>query len=312
MIRSAPVISKEYMMRQILFFTLLILQFASKATAGLIHFEDNTQAIYGKDDRRFVDSHSSQKINELSKSIALIVSEDSIDKKFFTSLINANVLTDSTGINLCADEKFANHHSLNSCTGFLITPDLVVSAGHCFMSPEDCASKKIIFNVRSGNEVDKGYKVFNSAIYECSEIVKNSFDADNNQDFAVVRLKRKVFGIRPLTLRTKGTISTADQVFMIGHPLGLPLVSTTDAFVNDISNPHFFKATLDSFEGNSGSPVFNSKTFEVEGILVRGEDDFVEDSTKKCYRDQVYDQGTMGSPSLKGEGVSRISEILPL
>jgi hypothetical protein len=36
----------------------------------------------------------------------------------------------------------------------------------------------------------------------------------------------------------------------------------------------FFVANLDTYGGNSGSPVFNSNTREVEGVLVRGETDF--------------------------------------
>lgn len=298
-------------MKQIFFYAFLFCQISFAAVAGLIDFQ-NVDAIYGKDDRSFVDSRSKQKIKELSQSVALIVSEDVIEKKFLYSLILANQITDKEGLNVCIDEKFAKHHSVNSCTGFLIGPDLVASAGHCFMSAEDCANKKIIFNVRSINEVDKGYNVFNNSIYECSEIVKNAFNPDESLDFSVIRLKKKVFGRKPLVMRTKGMISSSDQVFMIGHPLGLPLVSTSNALVNDTANPHFFKATLDSFQGNSGSPVFNSKTFEVEGILVNGQDDFLEDSSKGCYRNQVYDQGTVEAPSILGESVSRISEILPL
>jgi hypothetical protein len=38
--------------------------------------------------------------------------------------------------------------------------------------------------------------------------------------------------------------------------------------------PAFFVANLDTYGGNSGSPVFNSETHKVEGILVRGETDF--------------------------------------
>ena len=38
----------------------------------------------------------------------------------------------------------------------------------------------------------------------------------------------------------------------------------------------YFVANLDTYGGNSGSPVFNSDTHEVEGILVRGERDFVQ------------------------------------
>jgi hypothetical protein len=37
----------------------------------------------------------------------------------------------------------------------------------------------------------------------------------------------------------------------------------------------FFTANLDTYGGNSGSPVFNADSHEVEGVLVRGDTDFV-------------------------------------
>jgi hypothetical protein len=293
---------------KILFFILVLFPVGH---AALLPSIDGLDAIYGNDERRFVDKKSSPKINELSKSIALIISKDVVEKKILYTQINAKLLSDTDGINLCRDEKFANHHTVNSCTGFLIGEDLLASAGHCFTSASDCDNKLIAFNVQTSNESKSGYSVLNQNIYECSEVVSSAFDADGTQDYAVIRLKKKVKGIKPLKLRRTGAITIDDQVFMIGHPMGLPLIATNKAQINDISNPHFFKATLDSFEGNSGSPVFNNHTFEVEGILVRGEEDFLQDQTRQCYRYQVYDQGTKESPTIKGEGVSRIRDILP-
>lgn len=295
-------------MVQFLFLTLILFQ---AAYAGMIPNIEGIDAIYGKDERSFVDKKSSPKINELSKSIALIISKDVVEKKFNHTQISAKLLRDTDGINLCLDEKFANHHTVNSCTGFLIGEDLVASAGHCFMNATDCDSKLIAFNVKTINEIQTGYSVSNQNIYECSEIISTVFDAEGTQDYSVIRLKKKVIGLRPLKLRRTGAIKPNDQVFMIGHPMGLPLMATSKALVNDISNSHFFKATLDSFEGNSGSPVFNSKTFEVEGILVRGEEDFLQDQSRQCYHYQVYDQGTKESPTMKGEGVTRIRDIPP-
>ena len=270
---------------------------------------DGQKAIYGKDDRSFVNFKSSSMINELSKSIALIISKESVDKKIILSTIEAQLLSNHNGINLCLDEKFANHHTLNSCTGFLIAPDLVASAGHCFMNSSDCENKLIAFNVRLKNEVSNGYEIFNRNVYECSEIVSNVFDSSGLQDYAIIRLKKKVKDFKPLKLRSKGTVTTYDKVFMIGHPMGLPLVVTNSTTINDNSNEYFFKATLNSFEGNSGSPVFNARTFEVEGILVRGEEDFIQNQPEQCYLYQVYEQGTKEIPTIKGEGVNRINVI---
>ncbi len=60
---------------------------------------------------------------------------------------------------------------------------------------------------------------------------------------------------------------------MLGHPWGLPLKIAGGGKV--VKNEHsesrfFFEAMLDTFSGNSGSPVLNEATLEVEGILVVG------------------------------------------
>lgn len=289
-------------MLRILFLSFIYLQVAH---ADFIGKGDGLDALYGHDERSFVDRKSSLKIKELSKSIALIVSKDLVEANFIYTLIKTTLLRDPDGMHICPGEKFADHHAVSSCTGFLIGEDLVASAGHCFISAEDCKNQLIAFNVKTSNEMAAGHVVFNQNIYECSEILR-SVSGGRGSDYAVIRLKKKVRGATPLKLRSTGAITIDDQVFMIGHPLGLPLTITNAAPVNDISDPLIFKATLDSFVGNSGSPVFNSKTFEVEGILVRGEDDFYLDQSRQCNGYQVYDQGTKESPTIKGEEVTRI------
>jgi V8-like Glu-specific endopeptidase len=309
MLSSPQSLNGEIMGQAYLFLTFF---FAISANAQLVQLPQNSQAIYGSDDRSFIDASTNLKIAEISKSVAMIIDQDSLNKKYFHSFVKAGTLTDTSGVNLCLDEKFAKHHSLNSCTGFLVGPDLIASAGHCFMTKEDCDRKKIIFNVRVDNENEQGYKVSNNAVYDCSEIIKTEFDSQSNQDYSLIRLKRKVTGRLPLKLRSTGMLQATDKVFMIGYPLGLPQVFSAATAINDNADAHFFKATLDSFEGNSGSPVINARTLEVEGLLVRGEDDFVMDNKTNCLRNAVYNEGSQSIPSDKGEGVSRISEIYPL
>ena len=41
-------------------------------------------------------------------------------------------------------------------------------------------------------------------------------------------------------------------------------------------------ANLDTFSGNSGSPVFNKRTKRVEGILIAGETDYTFDMNQGC------------------------------
>ena len=268
------------------------------------------KAIYGKDNRSFVRNKKSQiELSNISKSIALIVSKDNVEEKFFTSLIKADLINDKSGLNLCIDQRFSGHHSVMSCTGFLVSKNILATAGHCFMSNYDCEAKKIIFHVLDSNEVNNGYKVAHQNVFNCKRIIKTELDSTGEKDFALIELDREVMGADPLKL-SKKMIDLNTDVFMIGHPLGLPQVITTSAKVIDTSSPTQFKTTLDSFAGNSGSPVFNASTFEVEGVLVAGQEDF-DTSENGCLKYKTFSEIFDGSSSSLGESVSRISEMFP-
>src|SRR5690606_9114881 len=82
----------------------------------------------------------------------------------------------------------------------------------------------------------------------------------------------------PLKFRKSGTTGLGAELVIIGHPLGLPLKIADSARVTSVEH-NYFRANLDSYGGNSGSPVINIHTQEVEGILVRGEEDFIDTSS---------------------------------
>ena len=101
-------------------------------------------------------------------------------------------------------------------------------------------------------------------------------------------------------MRTSGKISGRARLFVIGHPCGLPQKYAPGAKVRDNTPAPFFVANLDTYGGNSGSPVFNATSYKVEGILVRGENDFVTNGT--CYVSLVCP-----TTGCRGEDVTRAS-----
>jgi hypothetical protein len=94
-------------------------------------------------------------------------------------------------------------------------------------------------------------------------------------DWALVRVDRAVANHLVVPIRRSGKIEDGQAVHVIGHPVGLPAKFADGAAVRENRAEEFFVANLDTYGGNSGSPVFNSVTHEVEGVLVRGETDFV-------------------------------------
>jgi V8-like Glu-specific endopeptidase len=287
----------EFNVRQILFLCLL---FSSFVHAKLPSMAKDLDAIYGADDRELITDKTSSHIKNLAKSVALIVSMDVLDIGYFRTSIKASTL--KTNLKMCMGEKFVTRPSVSACTGFLVAPDIVATAGHCFQNEEDCATKKIIFDIDSRNQTRNGYVVLSHNVYSCKEIIKS--EISDESDYALIRLDHASRRL-PLKLNlSQKKIADDASIFMIGHPFGLPLVLSKNALVNNNSDATIFKTDLDSFEGNSGSPVFNSKTFKVEGILVNGQEDLVLDSNRGCYRNKTYD-----GPG--GEGVLRINELLP-
>jgi V8-like Glu-specific endopeptidase len=256
-------------------------------------------SIYGVDDRELVTSNSLEIIKSLSKSVGIIVSVDNLDIGLFTTKILASSLQEN--VNMCLNEKFITRPSLSACTAFLVAEDIIVTAGHCFQDYSDCKTKKIIFEMTAQKQSSKGYTILSKNVFSCKEIIRSQFGGDS--DFAIIRLDKKPN--RPFLKlnRTHEKISDNASVFMLGHPMGLPLMLSKSSKIVDNTSNEIFKTSLDSFVGNSGSPVFNTKTFEVEGLLVSGQEDLVYDSERECYRNQVYNEGG-------NEGVSRISELL--
>jgi V8-like Glu-specific endopeptidase len=289
---------------------LLASSFHLKATTPYV-----TDSIYDIDNRELISQESkiiSTPIKQLSKSVAIIFSSDDLITENDKLLIFANCLNDPPpyGMNTCSSERFANHHAYRSaCSGFLVAEDLLATAGHCFETQYSCDNQLIAFDVDSNSEISRGFKVDQKNIYHCKEIVAQAYNRNTLQDYAIIKLDRKSERA-PLQMRTSGEILDNEQVFLIGHPLGLPLTYSPAAKIVDDSNSIFFKAQVNAFHGNSGSPVFNAKTQLVEGILVRGEEDVERDSTGSCEKYIKY-LSTNDVDKLKGESATRIKYILP-
>jgi V8-like Glu-specific endopeptidase len=282
----------------------LTLTYASVSEAKINVGSSGLNSIYGKDDREIITKKSDQRIQELSKSVALIVPVDVLEIGMFKTTIKAASLQET--MQMCVSEHFVTRPAVSGCTGFLVAPNILASAGHCFVDESDCATKKIIFDVDSKEQSRKGYSVNSNDVFSCARIISTMYDmnAPSDQDYSLIELDRVPKRREPLKLNMSKKIDNTANVFMIGHPYGMPLILSRESALINNSGTYQFTAGLDSFEGNSGSPVINSKTMLVEGILVNGQEDLVYDPKNECYRNKVYD-------GKGGEGVFRASELPP-
>jgi V8-like Glu-specific endopeptidase len=276
-----------------LFISLLSSQASFATTTGI-------DVIYGEDNRKDVFESTDSALVELSKSTAAMISSERLKSINGDVVISAQTL-ESRGI--CAKERFSKQISAANCSGFLVAPNILVTAGHCIKSEYDCATYKWVFDFKVDHSDQGEVQVPKTSIYSCKKIISRSLDQMSKDDYAVIELDKKVLDRRPLAFRKSGKISKGTPLAVIGHPTGLPTKIADGAKVRSLSTK-FFVANLDTYGGNSGSAVFNTQTSEVEGILVRGENDYVPDSQLGCQVSNVC-----ANESCRGEDVTFITNI---
>lgn len=264
--------------------------------------KQSPQVIYGQDDRHEVYEITDPKLYQWASSSAALIDKKKIQIQNKTAVIDGHTFGNDRS--LCQDEPYYNQTVAAHCSGFLVAPDIIVTAGHCLPRKEECDKTQVVFSYAVYRAGLMPTSIDVSEVYSCKEIIKTLVEY-TGADFAVARLDRPVKNHVPLSVRTSGSPNPADILVALGHPSGLPTKVTTNGTIRNIG-PKFLVANLDTYGGNSGSAVLNSKTGEVEGVLVRGENDFVWDSSKNCFRSKQC-----GDQECRGEDVTLMSQILP-
>ena len=272
------------------------------------------KVVYGDDDRVLVENSTNENfITWASATAAMIPNKDirfpQIDDKY-PETIKLFGSTLKKERNLCEGERFGEQLTLANCSGFLVEKDgdqFIVTAGHCMTNQSDCDSNAWAFGYTSTNvSVEKPFLDVKN-VFKCKEIMSQKLSHGSQNDFAVIKLDRRVEGITPLKFRSEGKVDKEIELVVIGHPSGLPTIVDDSGSVRTNENDFFFEANLDTFGGNSGSAVLDADTGLVEGILVRGEDDYEYSKTEDgqpCYKVKVCEED-----ACRGEDVTRITNI---
>jgi V8-like Glu-specific endopeptidase len=257
------------------------------------------KVIYGEDDRQDLFEVQDEVMLANAKSTVALVQVSKLSSAG-EGVFNIATATLSSRMNLCQAERFKEQNTAAFCSGSLVGPDLILTAGHCARS---CDTTAIVFDfaVNQAGENPKTTKAEN--LYLCKEVVSYKLEQGFGADYAVIRLDRAVANRTPLKVRRSGNVAKGEKLYVIGHPSGLPTKVAGGANVREIDHKPYFVANLDTYGGNSGSAVFNQETGVIEGILVRGETDYV--SNGVCMESmRCTDAGCMG------EHVTKVGLVL--
>ena len=272
-------------------------------------------AIFNEDNRVEVTRHP--RFEAMAQATALMVIE-AIDVGYTshadgTTSLNFLKASEALSRNLCSDERFAQQPvPVGACTGFLIAPDVLVTAGHCMLNfppgqlrntrPAHCSDFKWLFDykVEPDGSVATS-KIDSTRLVSCKRVIYASWEIENlgmrdwlkgtNHDYAVVQLERPLMDRKPFSLASS-FIRPGESVAVVGHPIGLPAKASAGAIVLEGDHADFFRADLDVSDGMSGAPVVNEAD-EVVGILVRAYpvSDYVFDESAKCFRSNICVSG---------------------
>jgi len=289
----------------------------------IVGAQASTKVIYG-DDNRMEYSQAPAQLQTLADSTFGMIKKSQLVKNANLDTVLLTKQTLSNTMRVCPDEKFARQPLAPICSGFLVADDILVTAGHCYeqgwqASPEMvCEDFSWVqgYKVESNGTVNN--KISQNRIYNCAKVIQSQLTEDG-LDFAVIKLDRKVVGVKPLKFRKEGKVPSNANLVVIGHPSGLPLKITNNGQILDNQDTYTFATNLDTFQGNSGSVVIDLNSGLVEGILVRGKTDYIQSTievqgkTYACMRvnycsaDGKTCQSNDPSDRLKGEEVTRIT-----
>jgi hypothetical protein len=290
-------------MRIILFFIVVSISSLTHAT------------IFGTDDRQEPENVSGAV--ELAQSIAMMQSDifvkyNSADNNYD---LDFPLATYELGANMCSDEKFSDQHvGYINCTGFLVAEDVIVTAGHCMIYSHNPLPKVVVEDQttamcdsflwmfdyqKTANKNEQLTDISADSVYRCEKVIYAELfgysldqqgelllpiDPQLGQDFAIIKLDRKVKGRKPLSL-SNTPLGLMEYVSLMGYPMAMPIKYTGNAQVINTTYSNYLLTDLDVIGGNSGGPVFNSQQ-EVIGVAVRSfpGEDYVYDEQLQCSR----------------------------
>lgn len=192
----------------------------------------------------------------------------------------------------CPKERFAEQPTAGLCTGFLVAPDVVITASHCVLNRDDgrkVGELRAVFDFAVDSAGQSPHQYTKNQVYAMEEPpIAVRTDTDNGVDWVALRLDRKAVNRTPLKLPSNDSsqLRVGDELIAYGYPLGLPAKRVKGRIVHAPSD-FAFKTDLDVFIGNSGSPVFLASDIaagqpQVIGIVVNGNVDHGVDAANNC------------------------------
>ncbi len=297
------------MLKQYIILTGLTLFSLNLALANPFGEVPSTKALYGHDDR--IDVYQSDyRGQKAAKLTVALVNKDNLIKSGGKYRLQTQKY--GTSQQLCSSVRYYNQPIGAFCSGILIGDQYVLTAGHCNKNTP-CADISFLldYDMTSNSEARTVFE--RSQVYNCEKVIQKGSE-DSGSDWLILELDRAVKRKVTTKIAQNNNKSVNDNYTIIGHPSGLPKKIAANGYYIQRESAYLFRVSLDSYRGNSGSPVFDTNALKqgqikLTGILVNGNSDYVPKGS--C---MIENHCTANSTSpnchVKGEGVTDINYII--
>ena len=231
--------------------------------------ENRTRGIWYEDHRMDYFGITDEQVKKNAVSVAAVMLKDNLIKEK-KGIFRIKVKKYGEVFNLWEGENFREQpiSAGRIHTGFLVEKDIIATATH-YVNRGNVENLRFVFGYRMLSPKSPVIRVPEKDIYKGNKIKDYVLSRSDGTAFDLVQLDREVEGQEVLKL-SPSEISSDYEIYVLGHPCGLPLKYAPGARVQHF-NDIYFAADLDVYMSSSGSPVFNSETHEVIGIVVHSE-----------------------------------------
>jgi hypothetical protein len=249
-------------------------------------------SFYGNNDVASIPSYSSsdlpQSVLASAKCVCAIIHKSNLSDTAGGYILKSSLLRqkkiwiEGRVVQLCDNEPFIDqiNPAIGTCWAF--KNNLIVTADHCFdtVGLHDYKNYYFIFDFL---ESKSGAVISKDRVFKPTGKIPLKPE-DLTKEFSIIQVDRAIPKARYARLETdenRTFLIRETKLYMIGHPLGLPLKYTPNGEVFRFKNEVLI-TNLDAYAGNSGSPVFSADSDKVVGILVSGNVDFKEIKNNCC------------------------------
>ena len=264
--------------------------------------------IYGEDNRVEPSSSHDPVVLEANQATATMIRRDRLrlrrDGDFELTQLDMKKRGD-----FCASETYAEQASHGTCGGVLISKNIILTAGHCMPEESICRDYVWVFGYEQGSEPwHEARRVRADQVYSCQGVIDQLDNGDissdmfrmmgftvDHYDYALIQLERPVTCARPAKFADPDLALEGRSVFTISNPFGMLKKLSANARIfapEDHKNASefnlsmlvfnsFFITNLDIGPGSSGSPIFDSKSGKIVGLISSGPNS----DTERVYED---------------------------